>query len=194
MTLSAGARIGPYEVLSPLGSGGMGQVYRARDTRLGREVALKVLPRERAGLSADALPRFAQEARSASALNHPGIVTVHELGEADGEVYIAMELVDGATLRETAGRGKLSVRKAVSIAADLAEALAAAHARGIVHRDLKPENVMVTRDGRAKIVDFGLAKAVLPAADPRDPTLRVDAGAPPTEPGTLLGSVGYMSP
>ena len=143
MTVSAGTRLGPYEVLSPLGAGGMGEVYRARDTRLQREVAVKVLPAE---LSSDAarLKRFETEARLASALNHPNIVTIHEVGQSDSTSFIVMELVDGKTLRELLYAGPLPLRKLLSIAAQVADGLAKAHASGIVHRDLKPENVMVT--------------------------------------------------
>jgi serine/threonine protein kinase len=145
MTISAGTRLGPYEVLSPLGAGGMGEVYRARDTRLQREVAVKVLPAE---LSSDAarLKRFETEARLVSALNHPNIVTIHEVGQSDSTSFIVMELVDGKTLRELLYAGPLPLRKVLSIAAQVADGLAKAHASGIVHRDLKPENVMVTSD------------------------------------------------
>src|SRR6266542_5431765 len=152
MTAVAGARLGPYEILSPLGAGGMGEVYRARDARLGREVAIKVLPAE---FSSDAsrLKRFEREARSASALNHPNIVTIHEVGRSDSTSFIVMELVDGKTLRELLYAGPLPLRKLLSIAAQVADGLAKAHAAGMVHRDLKPENVMVTSDGFVKILD-----------------------------------------
>jgi serine/threonine-protein kinase len=190
MTLSAGTRLGPYEILAPLGAGGMGEVYRARDTRLGREVAIKVLPGE---LSSDKerLRRFEQEARSASALNHPNIVTIHDIGQADSAPYIAMELVEGKTVRELIASGPLPVRTLLTISAQVAEGLAKAHGAGIVHRDLKPENLMVSADGFVKILDFGLAKlAETPDALSRSPTM-----APPgTHPGTVLGTVGYMSP
>src|ERR1017187_391121 len=146
MTLPAGTRLGPYEILSPLGAGGMGEVYRARDTRLQREVAVKVLPAE---LSSDAaaLKRFETEARSASALNHPNIVTIHEVGQSDSTSFIVMELVEGKTLRELLYAGPLALGKLISLAAQVADGLAKAHASGIVHRDIKPENVMVTSDG-----------------------------------------------
>jgi len=190
MTLSSGARLGPYEVLAPLGAGGMGEVYRARDVRLGREVALKVLPAE---VSADRerLARFEQEARSASALNHPHIVTVYDVGRADSLSYIAMELVEGKTLRELLASGPLPAKRTLSIAAQAADALAKAHSAGIVHRDLKPENVMVSKDGFAKILDFGLAKLAAPLSESGShaPTV-FDA----TRPGVVLGTVGYMSP
>ncbi len=191
MTLSSGARLGPYEVLGPLGAGGMGEVYRARDVRLGREVALKVLPAE---LSADSerLARFEREARSASALNHPHIVTVYDVGRAGALSYIAMELVDGRTLRELLADGPLSAKRAVAIAAQAADALAKAHSAGIVHRDLKPENVMVSKDGFVKILDFGLAKLVAPS--PSGSGSLAPTAIDATRPGSVLGTVGYMSP
>jgi len=193
MALPAGTRLGPYQILAPLGAGGMGEVYRARDTRLGREVAIKVLPRE---LSADAdrLRRFEQEARAASALNHPNIVTVHDVGSADSVSYIAMELAHGKSLRELMAPGAMAVRRILAIGTQIAEGLARAHAGGIVHRDLKPENVMVSDDGLVKILDFGLAKLALPA--PGEPTSAPTAAmdAPQTQSGVILGTVGYMSP
>ncbi|HEY7863712.1 MAG TPA: protein kinase, partial [Thermoanaerobaculia bacterium] len=154
MSLPIGTKLGPYEVLSPLGAGGMGEVYRARDSRLGRDVAIKVLPAEMSA-DRDRLARFEQEARAASALNHPGIVTIYDIGRADSVPYIAMELVSGKTLRELLTEGALPPRRALAIAASAADALARAHEAGIVHRDLKPENVMVGRDGFVKILDFG---------------------------------------
>ena len=157
MTLATGARLGPYEILAPLGAGGMGEVYRARDSRLGREVAIKVLPAELAS-DASRLKRFEKEARSASALNHPNIVTVYDIGSEAGVSYIAMEKVEGETLRKLLVGGALPVKKLLPIATQIAEGLAKAHEAGIVHRDLKPENVMVTKDGLVKILDFGLAK------------------------------------
>ena len=191
MTLAAGARLGPYEVLAPIGAGGMGEVYRARDTRLGREVALKVLP-EALASDRERLSRFEQEARSASALNHPNIITIHDIGREGNTEYIAMELVDGKTLRELAASGSLPVRKILGVAAQVAEGLAKAHSAGIVHRDLKPENVMVSKDGFVKILDFGLAKLVEPESGGVSamPTL----AQPETRPGTVMGTVGYMSP
>ena len=147
MPLAAGRRLGPYEILSPLGAGGMGEVLKARDTRLQREVAVKVLPED---LSSDAerRSRFEREARSASALNHPNIATVYDIGEDDGTHYIVMELVEGKTLRKLMGEGALSTPAILPLATQIAEGLAKAHAAGIVHRDLKPENVMVTDDGQ----------------------------------------------
>jgi eukaryotic-like serine/threonine-protein kinase len=191
MTLPAGTRLGSFEVSSPLGAGGMGEVYIARDLRLGREVALKVLPEE---LSKDPsrLARFEQEARSASALNHPNIVTIFEIGREGDTPYIAMELVDGKTLRELSVGGPMPIRKILSAAAQVAEGLAKAHGAGIVHRDLKPENLMVSKDGFVKILDFGLAKLTEPESGGVSamPTL----AKPETHPGTVLGTVGYMSP
>jgi Tol biopolymer transport system component/predicted Ser/Thr protein kinase len=190
MMLSPGFRLGPYEVLAPLGAGGMGEVYRARDTRLAREVAIKVLPAE---LSADAsrLKRFEKEARSASALNHPNIVTIYDIGSENGVSYIAMERVEGSTLREIVS-GPITIKKVLQIATQIAEGLAKAHEGGIVHRDLKPENVMVTRDGLVKILDFGLAKLTGPVSGSDEeshfPTMTG------TSPGMIVGTVGYMSP
>src|SRR6266542_261290 len=190
MALSPGTRLGPYEIVGPLGSGGMGEVYRARDTRLKREVAVKVLTE---GLSADAerRQRFEQEARSASALNHPNIVTIHDIGASDTTVYIAMELVEGKTLREVVHDGPLPVKRLLELAYQITDGLAKAHSAGIVHRDLKPENVMVTREGNVKILDFGLAKLL--HEEPRGSGESATAIAE-TRPGTVLGTVGYMSP
>jgi eukaryotic-like serine/threonine-protein kinase len=192
MTLAPGTRLGPYEVTGPCAAGGMGEVYRARDTLLGRDLALKVLPSDLAH-DASRRARFEQEARAASALNHPHIVTVHAIGSEDGLLYMAMELVDGPTLREVIAGSPLPTRKLLSLAAQVADGLARAHAAGIVHRDLKPDNVMVSRDGYAKILDFGLAKlAPLPGSDAASET--PTRTAPETHPGTVLGTVGYMSP
>jgi predicted Ser/Thr protein kinase/WD40 repeat protein len=191
MTLPSGARLGPYEVLSELGSGGMGQVYLARDERLSREVALKVLPEDVASDPAR-LKRFENEARAASALNHPNIVTIYDVGTSASIAWIAMERVDGKTLRELMTRDALSIRKLLPIAVQVSQGLARAHEAGIVHRDLKPENVMVTRDGLVKILDFGVAKLspVGPAGDEvsRAPTQTA------TFPGTVVGTIAYMSP
>src|SRR5512143_3682010 len=191
MALSPGSRIGPYEIVSALGAGGMGEVYRAKDSRLGREVAVKVLPE---GLASDhdRLSRFEQEARSASALNHPNIVTIYEIGSTGQVSYIAMELVDGKTLREVLEEGPCPTKRLLGIAAQIADGLARAHGAGIVHRDLKPENLMVTKEGFVKILDFGLAKLSLPESGEVSamPTL----ARPETHPGIVLGTVGYMSP
>jgi predicted ATPase/serine/threonine protein kinase len=187
-SLSPGTRFGSYEILERLGAGGMGEVYRAKDTRLEREVAIKTLSLEHCS-QPEALSRFEQEARSACALNHPNIVTIYELGQVGGTRYIAMELVTGKTVRELLGSGPLPFRKAVAIAAQVADALANAHAIGIVHRDLKPENLMVAGDASAKILDFGLAKP--PEANRvRDS----EASTSITQHGTVMGTVGYMSP
>ncbi len=191
MTIPAGARLGAYEVLAPLGAGGMGEVYRAKDSRLGREVALKVLPASVAS-DRDRLSRFEQEARAASALNHPNIVTIHEIGREGDTAYIAMELVDGKTLRELTVSGPMPVRKILGIAAQIAEGLAKAHGAGIVHRDLKPENVMISKDGFVKILDFGLAKLTDP--EPGEASAMPTLAQPETRPGTVMGTVGYMSP
>src|SRR5215472_13360599 len=157
MALSTGARLGVYEINSPLGAGGMGEVYRARDPRLGRDVAIKVLPAEFSP-DADRLRRFEQEARAAAALNHPNVLAVYDIGLHGGSPYIVSELLDGETLRARLAGGAVTVRKAVEFVRQLVCGLAAAHAKGIVHRDLKPDNVFVTCDGRVKILDFGLAK------------------------------------
>jgi eukaryotic-like serine/threonine-protein kinase len=191
LTLATGSKLGPYEILSPIGAGGMGEVYRARDPRLGREVALKVLPEE-LSLNKDRLSRFEQEARSASALNHPNIITIHEIGQAKQVSYIAMELVEGKTLRELCAAEPLPVRRSIGIAVQIAEGLGKAHAAGIVHRDLKPENVMVSKDGYVKILDFGLAKLV--ESESGELSAMPTLARPETQPGTVLGTVGYMSP
>jgi Tol biopolymer transport system component len=192
MPLTVGARLGPYEILAPLGAGGMGEVYRAKDARLGRDVALKVLPAE-VSRDADRRSRFEREARAASALAHPNIVAVYDVGESDSSVWIAMELVEGRTVRELLASGPLPARRALEIGTQVAEGLAAAHAAGIVHRDLKPENLILSKDGFVKILDFGLAKlAERGIAAPEGPT--VSAGTPGTEPGIVMGTVGYMSP
>ena len=188
MLLARGAKLGPYEIIAPLGAGGMGEVYRARDTRLDRVVAIKILP---AAFSSDhdRLRRFEQEARSASALNHPNIITIYELGHDGPTHYIAMELVEGKTLRELLASGSLPIRKTIEIAAQIAEGLAKAHEAGIAHRDLKPENLMVSHDGLVKILDFGLAK--FSSLDGDRPDMCITSQTPP---GLVLGTVGYMSP
>ena len=192
MSLSAGSRLGPYEILAPLGAGGMGEVYRARDPKLGREIAIKVLPSATAS-DPDRRQRFELEARAASALNHPNILTVYDIGEADGSLYIAMELVEGKTLRELVASGEpMPAKKLLDLGVQTAEGLAKAHAAGIVHRDLKPENLMVSKDGYVKILDFGLAK--LTETVSQDASVLPTAIAAPTQPGTVMGTAGYMSP
>ena len=191
MTLATGTRLGHYEILSPLGAGGMGEVYRAKDPQLGREVAIKVLP-EALALDRERVSRFEQEARAASALNHPNIVTIHEIGREGDIAFIAMELVEGRTLRELTLSGPMPVRRMLSVAAQVADGLSKAHSAGIVHRDLKPENVMVSKDGFVKILDFGLAKLGEP--DSGDVSAMQTLGHPETLPGTVMGTVGYMSP
>jgi TolB-like protein/predicted Ser/Thr protein kinase len=190
MSLAAGDRLGTYEVLGPLGAGGMGMVYRARDVQLHRIVALKVLGDARAS-DPQYRHRFEEEARSASILNHPNIVTIYGVGEQEGVAYIAMELVEGTTLRQMLAGGPLSMSDTLDLAGQLADALVVAHDAGIVHRDLKPENVMVTPDGRAKVLDFGLARRQLAAddADGNAPETMLQTGG-----GVILGTVGYMSP
>jgi predicted ATPase len=187
-SLTAGAKIGQYEIVEQLGAGGMGEVYRARDTHLDRSVAIKILP---TAFSADSdrLNRFEQEARSASSLNHPNIVTIYELGQDGSSHYIAMELVEGKTLRELLASGLLPIRKAIEIAVQVAEGLTKAHEAGITHRDLKPENLMVSHDGFAKILDFGLAKLASSGGERSD--LCTTSLTPS---GLVLGTVGYMSP
>ena len=187
-TLSAGTRFGAYEILEQLGAGGMGEVYRARDTRLGREVAIKTVSLQHHS-QAEALTRFETEARSASALNHPNIVTIYELGCVENVHFIAMELVRGETVRELLACGPIPFRKAIAIAAQVADALARAHEIGVIHRDLKPDNLMVSVDGAAKVLDFGLAKLL--AIDPPPDS---DASTSISSDGTVMGTLGYMSP
>lgn len=190
MSLSRGTRLGPYEIGALLGAGGMGEVYRARDPRLGRDVAVKVLPSS-FSQDGDRLRRFEQEARAASALNHPGILTIHEFGEHGAVPYVVSELLEGRNLREQMAGSALPLRKALDYAEQIARGLAAAHEKGIVHRDLKPENVFVTEDGRVKILDFGLAKLMRPSGSGME---EPDATTLASEPGLVLGTVGYMSP
>src|SRR5262245_42234948 len=190
MPLTRGARLGPYEIVERLGSGGMGEVYRAWDPKLARNVAIKVLNAD-ATPDAAAVKRFEQEARLTSALNHPGIVTIHDTGHSDSQFYIVMEIVEGQSLRHLMVRGRPTLKKALQIASQLADALAKAHEVGIVHRDLKPENVMVSGDGHVKIVDFGLAKLAEPAAF--GSLGRAQTSTLSTR-ELLLGTIGYMSP
>jgi eukaryotic-like serine/threonine-protein kinase len=188
--LTPGTKLDGYEVKSLLGSGGMGEVYRARDARLGRDVAIKVLP-SFFSTDSDRLRRFEQEARAAAALNHPNILAVHQMGTYEGAPYLVSELLEGETLRDQIRRGRLSVRKAIDYGVQIARGLAAAHEKGIVHRDLKPENLFLTKDGRVKILDFGLAKLTQPqSSSPHSAVTLTEA----TEAGLVMGTVGYMSP
>jgi eukaryotic-like serine/threonine-protein kinase len=191
VTMHTGDRLGPYEIAAPLGAGGMGEVYKARDTRLGRDVAIKVLPPEFAS-DADRLRRFEQEARAVAALAHPNILVVHDIGAHDGAPYLVTELLEGETLREYLERGPLPFRRAVDTAVQITKGLAAAHQKGIIHRDLKPANVFVTRDGHVKILDFGIAMLATPELT-REPA---DAAAvtAATRTDIALGTVGYVSP
>ena len=190
MSLGPGTRLGSYEILSPLGAGGMGEVYRARHLKLERQVAIKVLPHDLAS-DPERLHRFEREARAASALNHPSIVTIYDIDEHEGTRYIAMELVEGRTLRELFAGGPLPLSRTLPLARQIAEGLAKAHAAGIVHRDLKPDNVMVTDDGRVKILDFGLAKRVPRAAEVESDQTTMSRT---TRQGIVLGTIPYMSP
>ena len=193
MTLDAGTRLGPYEILSLVGSGGMGEVYRARDAALDRLVAIKVLP---GTLASDPAPqsRFEREARLASALNHPNIITIYSIGREGTLRYIAMELVDGQTLYAMMAEGPLPLRRVADLAAQIAAGLAKAHEAGIVHRDLKPQNVMVTKDGLAKILDFGLGTLGPLVQDDVSELPTIEQPAPLTGAGVILGTVQYMSP
>lgn len=192
MSLAPGTKLGPYEILSPLGVGGMGEVYRARDTNLGREVAIKVLPSDLAD-NPEALARFEREARAVARLSHPNILAIFDFGREGETAFAVMELLEGETLRARLEHGALPARKAVDLAAQIAEGLAAAHEKGIVHRDLKPENVFVTHEGRAKLLDFGLAKGGVSALANSGKTLTT-APEGATGPGVVMGTAGYMSP
>src|SRR2546428_186990 len=188
MSNPAHNRLGPYEIASPLGAGGMGEVFRARDTRLNRDVAVKVLPKDFAA-DADRLRRFEQEAKTLAALNHPNVLTIHDAGVHEGAPYLVSELLEGRPLREEMNDGALPVRKATEYALQIAQGLAAAHGKGIVHRDLKPENLFVTKEGRVKILDFGLAKFV-----PIEGSGSASQLPTATEPGVIMGTAGNMSP
>src|SRR5271170_6327827 len=192
MPLPIGSKFGPYEIVAPIGAGGMGEVYRARDTRLGREVAIKVLP-ESFSRDAERLRRFEQEARSVAALNHPNILAIHDIGESGGAPFLVSELLEGHSLRKELDSGPVPTRRAVDYGTQLANGLAAAHDKGVVHRDLKPENVFVCADGRIKILDFGLAKLAKPAISAEEGVTQ-GASMQETTPGIVLGTVGYMSP
>ena len=189
MTLTAGTQLGPYEILSPIGAGGMGEVYRAKDARLGREVAVKVLP-ERLASDPGARCRFEREAKAAAVLSHPNIMALYDVGVHEGVSYAVMELLEGETLRGRLDRAAIGWSEAVEIGAAVADGLAAAHAKGVVHRDIKPENLFLTNDGVVKILDFGLARLGEPAgASPHDETITLE-----TRPGAVMGTAHYMSP
>src|SRR3989440_3883576 len=192
MTIPAGTHFGRYEIRSPIGAGGMGEVYLAHDAQLDRPVALKLLPAD-VTKDEDRLRRFQQEARATSALNHPNILTIYEIGEAEGTHFIATEFIDGTTLRARLAQARMEIDEVLDVSLQVASALAAAHEAGIVHRDIKPENIMIRRDGYVKVLDFGLAKLT------ERPDVRVDANSPnissmDTDPGTFMGTVGYLSP
>ena len=190
MPIAAGSRLGPYEIVASLGAGGMGEVYRARDPRIGREVAIKVLPATLAN-DADRLRRFEQEARATGTLNHPNLLVVFDLGKFEESPFIVSELLEGSTLRDVLSGTRLPLRKVLDYAVQIANGLAAAHEKGVVHRDLKPENIFITRDDRVKLLDFGLAKL---AISDRDPKSRAETERHGTSPGLVVGTVGYMSP
>src|SRR5438876_797111 len=188
--LSSGTKLGRYEIRSKIGAGGMGEVYLAQDTKLDRKVALKILPADVAA-HPDRMKRFVQEAKAASALNHPNIITIYEIDETDSGHFIATEYIDGETLRQHSLTGLLTLAESLDIAIQIANALAAAHAAGIVHRDIKPENVMVRRDGIAKVLDFGLAKLLeSKESGPEEVTRPMLL----TRTGVVMGTVAYMSP
>ena len=194
MRLTPGTRLGPYEVIGTLGSGGMSEVYRARDSRLQREVAIKVVGESLAG-DAGFMSRLEQEARLAGSLNHPNILAVHDIGVHEGAPYVVTELLQGETMRERLVRSSVPVGQALEWVGQIAHALAAAHGLGIVHRDLKPENVFLTRTGQVKLLDFGIAKATPKVTDSHgllDPTMSPAGSA--TRTGAVLGTPGYMSP
>ncbi|CAN5757350.1 hypothetical protein BH20ACI3_BH20ACI3_24720 [soil metagenome] len=193
--LDANATLSHYRIISKIGAGGMGEVYLAQDTRLDRKVALKILPAELAA-NQDRMRRFVQEAKAAAALNHPNIAHIYEIGETDGTNFIAMEFIEGQTLREKIHRERTELRRLLRFLQHAAEGLARAHAAGIVHRDLKPDNIMITQDGHAKILDFGLAKLIEQAAAPNSDSSEVATAVMPqhSTPGTVMGTIGYMSP
>jgi serine/threonine protein kinase len=191
LPLTQGSRLGPYEILSLLGAGGMGEVYRARDSKLDRYVAIKVLP-ESVASDPDKLGRFEREAKAIAALSHPNILAIHDFGTQEGVAYAVMELLEGETLRGKLDAGPIPQKQAVDYALQIAKGLSAAHEKGIVHRDLKPENLFVGKDGHLKILDFGLAKREAPAGLGEKTSAATASGY--TEPGADLGTAGYMSP
>ncbi|MCA1650185.1 MAG: serine/threonine protein kinase, partial [Acidobacteria bacterium] len=193
MALSVGTRLGPYEIIAPLGAGGMGEVYRARDTKLGRSVAIKVILDEFAA-DEERIGRFEREAKMLASLNHPRIASLFGMEHVDGQHFLVMELIEGETLADRLRRGPMQVEEALPIAVQIAEALEAAHEKGVVHRDLKPANVKITPDGQVKVLDFGLAKVMENEATSgtavNSPTLSMMA----TQAGLILGTAAYMSP
>ena len=197
MTLTPGTKLGPYEIISPIGAGGMGEVYKAKDTRLDRMVAIKVLPEDFAK-NPDALARFEREAKAVAALNHTNITGIFDIGRLDDTAYAVMELLEGETLRDRLQQGPLTPRKTIELAIQMAHGLAAAHDKGVIHRDLKPDNLWITTEGRLKILDFGLAKQVPLAGRGSQSFLATEAVSPGhvlhTEEGMILGTMGYMSP
>ena len=193
MTLVPGTKLGPYEIVSALGAGGMGEVYRAHDSRLGRDVALKILPQSFA-LDVERLHRFEQETRAVAAFNHPGIVAIHDVGQHNGSPFLVSELLDGESLRNVLDRGALSQRKAIDYGVQIAQGLAIAHAKEIVHRDLKPENLFLTKDGRVKILDFGLAKAVQKTGGFGPDSDGATLTGAQTAAGMVMGTASYMAP
>jgi serine/threonine protein kinase len=193
MALSPGTRLGPYEILGPIGAGGMGEVYRARDPRLGREVAIKALP-DAFSADPERLARFDREARALAALSHPGIAAIHGIEESDSGRFLVLEMVEGETLATRLSRGPLPVEEALTACSRIAEALEAAHERGLIHRDLKPANVMLTPDGTIKVLDFGLAKAVERETSETELSRSPTVSEPATREGAVLGTAAYMSP
>jgi serine/threonine protein kinase len=189
MSVDPGTPLGPYEILSLLGAGGMGEVYRARDPRLGRDVAIKTIAPHLSG-DAEALNRFQREARTIASLSHPSILAIYDVGSHDGVWYLVTELLEGMTVGQRLTRGPIPWARAVEIAKAVADGLAVAHAHGVIHRDLKPDNVFVTTDDRVKILDFGLARRLPSVASDADD----ETQARPTDPGAILGTIGYMSP
>jgi len=187
MPLTSGTRFGPYEIVSAIGAGGMGEVFRARDPRLGRDVAIKVLP-EAFAADPDRRTRFEREAQTVASLSHPNVISVFDTGVEAGRVYLVMELLSGDSLREQLKQGPIVPRKAIDIAVQIARGLAAAHDKGLVHRDLKPENIFLQPDGHVKILDFGLARGFTPDASGATQTGGI------TDPGLVMGTVGYMAP
>src|SRR5271169_6063532 len=193
MALTSGTKLGPYEILAPLGAGGMGEVYRAKDARLGRDVALKILPASFAR-DADRLRRFEQEAHAVAALNHPNILAAFDIGEHDGSPFLVSELLEGESLRALLDHGALPQRKTIEYGVQIAQGLAAAHEKGIVHRDLKPENIFITKDARIKILDFGLAKLAQPAGEAAQAEHDLTRTSSHTAPGLVMGTASYMAP